>query len=140
MPAFTVPTDPAGAGKLFLSIHYYTPWTFTIKETNDPNDTQPVSTTWGTDAEKKTLEDLFTRLATCSADKKLPIILGEFGVAVGTAPYVRQSASRVAWMTAVAKASTSRGIVPVLWDTGSEISRTDGAFSSDFQQAFNAVK
>jgi len=140
VPAFTVPNDPAGAGKLFLSIHYYTPWTFTIKETNDANDTQPVATTWGSDAEKKTLEDLFTRLGSCSADKKLPIILGEFGVAVGTAPYVRQSASRVAWMTAVAKAATSRGIVPVLWDTGSEISRTDGAFSSDFQQAFNAVK
>ena len=140
VPAFTVPTDPAGAGKLFLSIHYYTPWTFTIKEMNDSDATQPVSTTWGTDAEKKTLEDLFTKLGTCSTEKKIPIILGEFGVAVGTAPYVRQSASRIAWMTAVAKACRSRGIVPVLWDTGSEISRTDGAFSSDFQQAFNAAK
>jgi endoglucanase len=140
VPAFTVPTDPAGAGKLFLSIHYYTPWTFTIKEANDADATQPVSTTWGTDAEKKTLEDLFTKLGTCSADKKVPIILGEFGVTLGTAPYVRESASRVAWMTAVAKACKSRGIVPVLWDTGAEISRTDGAFSTDFQQVFNAVK
>jgi len=141
VPAFTVPTDPAGAGKLFLSIHYYTPWTFTIKEQNEgTNDTQPVSTTWGTAAEKKALEDAFNKLATCSTDKKVPIILGEFGVTRGTAPYVRDSASRAAWMTAVASASKTRAIVPVLWDTGSEISRADGAFSAEFQQAFNAAK
>jgi endoglucanase len=141
VPAFTVPNDPAGTGKLFLSIHYYTPWTFTIKDKNDSaNDTQPVSTTWGTATEKKALDDAFSKLAACSTDKKIPIILGEFAVARGTAPYVREAASRVAWMTAVAKASTSRGIVPVLWDTGSEISRVDGAFSSEFQQAFDSVK
>lgn len=141
VPAFTVPNDPAGAGKLFLSIHYYTPWTFTIKEKNEgANDSQPVSTTWGTAAEKQALENAFSKLATCSSDKKIPIILGEFGVARGTDPYVRQAASRVAWMTAVAKASVSRGIVPVLWDTGSEISRVDGAFSTEFQQAFDSVK
>src|SRR6478735_1447411 len=141
VPAFTVPSDPAGTGKLFLSIHYYTPWTFTIKEKNDSaSDTQPVSTTWGTAAEKKALEDAFSKLGTCSSDKKIPIILGEFAVTRGTDPYVREAASRVAWMTAVAKASVSRGIVPVLWDTGSEISRVDGAFSSELQQTFDAVK
>src|SRR6187431_653899 len=136
VPAFTVPTDPAGTGKLFLSIHYYTPWTFTIKDKNDANDTQPISTTWGSAAEKKTLEDLFSKLGTCSSDKKIPIILGEFGVTRGTAPYVRQAASRIAWMSAVAKASVARGIVPVLWDTGSEISRVDGAFSAELQQVW----
>ena len=140
VPAFTIPTDPAGAGKLFLSIHYYTPWTFTIKEANDGDATQPVSTTWGTAAEKKTLEDLFTKLGACSTDKKIPIILGEFAVTRGTAPYVREDASRAAWLTAVAKASVARNIVPVLWDTGSEISRADGAFSAEFQAAFNSVK
>jgi len=138
--AFTVPTDPAGTGKLFLSIHYYTPWTFTIKDKNDANDTQPLSTTWGSAAEKQTLESLFTKLATCSSDKKVPIILGEFAVTRGTDPFVREAASRVAWMTAVAKASVSRGIVPVLWDTGSEIGRTDAAFSPEFQQVFDSVK
>jgi len=144
VPAFTVPTDPAGAGKLLLSIHYYTPWTFTIKEKNMDTptqpDTQPVSTTWGTAAEKKTLEDLFTRLGSCSTEKKVPIVLGEFGVTDGVAPYVRDVASRIAWMTAVAKASKARNIVPVLWDTGLEISRVNGAFSSAFQQVFDSVK
>jgi endoglucanase len=144
VPAFTVPTDPAGPGKLLLSIHYYTPWTFTIKEKDEGTpaqpDTQPVSTTWGTAAEKKTLEDLFTRLGSCSTEKKVPIVLGEFGVTDGVAPYVREVASRIAWMTAVAKASKARNIVPVLWDTGLEISRVDGKFSSAFQQVFDSVK
>ena len=140
VPAFTIPTDPAGSGKLFLSIHYYTPWTFTIKEQNDSDTSQPVLTKWGTAAEKQTLEDLFSKLGTCSSDKKIPIILGEFAVTRGTDPYVREAASRTAWMTAVAKASVARGIVPVLWDTGSEISRVDGAFSAEFQQTFDSVK
>jgi len=140
VPAFTIPTDPAGSGKLFLSIHYYTPWTFTIKEQNDSDTSQPVLTKWGTAAEKQTLEDLFSKLSTCSSDKKIPIILGEFAVTRGTDPYVREAASRAAWMTAVAKASVARGIVPVLWDTGSEISRVDGAFSAEFKQAFDSVK
>ena len=140
VPAFTIPTDPAGSGKLFLSIHYYTPWTFTIKEQNDSDTSQPVLTKWGTAAEKQTLEDLFSKLATCSSDKKIPIVLGEFAVTRGTDPYVREAASRAAWMTAVAKASVARGIVPVLWDTGSEISRVDGAFSAEFKQAFDSVK
>ena len=140
VPAFTVPTDPAGAGKLLLSIHYYTPWTFTIKENNVDTPSQPVATTWGTATEKKTLEDLFTKLGTCSTDKKIPIVLGEFAVTGGTAPFVREAASRVAWMTAVAKASKARNIVPVLWDTGLEISRVDGKFSSTFQQVFDSVK
>jgi len=116
------------------------PWTFTIKDKNDANDTQPLSTTWGTTAEKKTLEDLFSKLGSCSSDKKIPIILGEFGVTRGTDPYVREAASRVAWMTAVAKAATTRGIVPVLWDTGSEISRADGAFSTELQQVWTNLK
>jgi endoglucanase len=140
VPAFTVPTDPAGAGKLLLSVHFYTPWTFTIKEENEANDTQPLSTTWGSAAEKQTLEDLFSKLAACSTDKKVPVILGEFGVTRGAGANVRQPAARVAWMTAVAKASKTRGIVPVLWDTGSEISRVDGAFSTEFQQTFDSVK
>ncbi|HEY3256112.1 MAG TPA: hypothetical protein VGJ91_19265, partial [Polyangiaceae bacterium] len=61
-------------------------------------------------------------------------------VARGSDPFVREAASRVAWMTAVAKASTARGIVPVLWDTGSEISRVDGSFSPELQQVWSSLK
>jgi endoglucanase len=125
--AFTVPSDPAGAGKLFLSIHYYTPYTFcgldTVESWGSPQ------TTWGTDADKATLDGLFTKLASFSTQRHIPVIIGEFGVTLGQ-NYPRDQNSRALWMESVAKASLSRGMVPVLWDTGSDISRTDGSFSA----------
>jgi endoglucanase len=134
--AFAVPTDPAGSGKLFLSIHYYDPYTFTLME--DAASWGSPSATWGTDAEKKALDDQFTKLATFATKQKIPVILGEFAVTRGE-KVVRQSASRIAWMSAVADAALSRGMVPVLWDTGSEISRSDGSFSSELQSVMKQL-
>jgi endoglucanase len=61
VPEFTVPNDPAGTGKLLLSVHYYTPYTFcgldTVETWGSP------ATTWGTNEEKATLQSLFTKLA-----------------------------------------------------------------------------
>ena len=135
--AFTVPSDPAGSGKLFLSVHYYTPYTFcgldSVESWGSP------ATTWGTDAEKATLQGLFTKLASFSAQKKIPVILGEFGVTRGE-KYPRDPNARILWMETVAKASLSRGIVPVLWDTGSEIKRSDGSFSSELQTVMDHIK
>ena len=135
--AFTIPSDPAGSGKLFLSLHYYTPYTFTGLDTVESWGSP--ATTWGTDSEKTTLQGLFSKLATFSGKKQIPVIIGEFGVTLGV-NYVRDSASRTLWMESVAKAAFSHGMVPVLWDTGSEIKRTDGSFSSEFQTVMNDTK
>ena len=135
--AFTIPTDPAGTGKLFLSIHYYTPYTFcgldSVESWGSP------ATTWGTAAEKSTLQDLFAKLATFSSQKKIPVIIGEFSVTRGE-KYPRDSASRILWMETVAKAALSDSMVPVLWDTGSEINRTDGSFSTELQSVMTYIK
>jgi hypothetical protein len=53
-----------------------------------------------------------------STKNDIPAFIGEFGVV-----NKKESASRVRWMSAVAKAAQSRKMVPVLWDTGSEVSR-----------------
>jgi endoglucanase len=135
--AFSVPTDTAGPGKLFLSIHYYDPYTFTLME--DPADWGSPSATWGTAAEQQALDEQFVKLADFVEKKSIPVILGEFGVTRGE-KVVRQSASRVAWMEAVAKAALSRGMVPVLWDTGSEIQRSDGSLSSELTTVMNALE
>jgi endoglucanase len=135
--AFAVPTDPAGAGKLFLSIHYYNPYTFcgldSVESWGSP------ATTWGSDTEQATLETQFSKLATFSSKKKIPVIIGEFAVTLGE-KYPREAASRVRWMESVSKAALSRGMVPVLWDTGSEIKRGDGSFSSEFQSVMDDIK
>lgn len=135
--AFTVPTDSAGQGKLFLSVHYYTPYTFcgldTVESWGSPQ------TTWGTDADKTTLLNQFAKLATFSTKKNIPVIVGEFAVTRGT-NYPRTSASRVLWMESVFKAALTRNMVPLLWDTGSEISRTDGAFSTELQTVMTDIQ
>ena len=135
--AFSVPTDPAGTKSLFLSIHYYTPYTFcgldTVESWGSP------ATTWGTTAEKQTLQDLFTKLGNFSSQKKIPVIIGEFSVTLGQ-NYPRDPASRVLWMESVAQAALSRSMVPVLWDTGSDVNRTDGSLSTAFQTVMNDVK
>jgi endoglucanase len=43
-------------------------------------------------------------------------------------------------MESVAKACLTNGMVPVLWDTGTDISRTDGSFDSDLQTVMNNIK
>ena len=135
--AFSVPSDPAGTDKLLLSIHYYTPYTFTGLDTVESWGSP--ATTWGTAADQSALDALFTKLATFGAQKSIPVVLGEFAVTRGQS-YVREPASRTAWMEAVAKASLMRGIVPVLWDTGSDVSRSDGSLSTELQATLNAVE
>ncbi len=135
--AFTVPTDPAGAHQLFLSIHYYTPYTFcgldTVESWGSPQ------TTWGTSSDQTTLQNYFSKLATFSTQKKIPVIIGEFSVTKGM-NYPRPSSSRISWMQSVAKAAFAHGMVPVLWDTGTDISRTDGSFDNDLQTVVTSLK
>lgn len=135
--AFRVPSDPAGEGKLFLSIHFYDPYPFTLMEESATwGDPTP---TWGTQAERDALEEKFDQLRDCSTRNGIPVILGEFGVTRGE-NVTRQAQSRILWMESVARASFSRGIVPVLWDTGSEIHRNDGSFSSELETVMNNVQ
>lgn len=134
--AFQIPNDPAGGNKLFLSLHYYTPYTFcgldTVETWGSP------ATTWGSDAERNELQALFDQLSSFSQARNIPIILGEYGVTLGE-NYPRDPAARTAWMEAVTKACLTRGMVPVLWDTGSEIDRADGSFSPEFEAVMSSL-
>jgi endoglucanase len=126
---FTIPTDTAGAGKLFLSVHYYTPPTFCIL-TSDASWGKN-RTTWGTEADKAELRSLFNTLQTFCAARGVTAIIGEYGVPTEN----KESASRTLWFNSVMQASLDRGMVPVLWDTGGDVNRTDGSLSSDFSAA-----
>jgi len=129
--AFAIPSDPAGTGKLFLSIHYYTPSTFCILAA--PASYGTPATTWGTPTEQATLQSWFNRLTAFSLARNIPVIVGEFSVTRGSGEYVRESASRILWMKSVASAAFAGTMVPVLWDTGGDVNRSDGSLSSDFQ-------
>jgi endoglucanase len=118
MPQDTVPK------KLFISVHYYTPWQF-CGLTEDA-DWGKMMTTWGSAAEVRELEKLFDMMKDFSTRNDAPVFLGEFGVVSK-----KESASRTRWMSAVMKGSIARKMVPVLWDTGNEISRHEPYAATD---------
>lgn len=102
--------------KLFISVHYYTPWAFAgMSEDASWGKMQP---TWGSKSDIAELTRLFDRMRDFAQRNDMPVFLGEF------APNPRkEQASRVRWMLAVAQGALSRRMVPVLWDTGEDISR-----------------
>jgi endoglucanase len=119
--------------RLFISVHYYTPWTF-CGLTEDAS-WGKMAPTWGSPAEIAELERLFGMMADFSSRHDIPAFVGEFGVTEKKA-----SASRVRWMSAVHKAALTRKMVPVLWETGHEVSRhPPHAPSSDLRQVLTSL-
>jgi endoglucanase len=114
-PEYRLPVDSA-SHKLFISVHYYTPWQF-VGMTEDAN-WGKMTLTWGSESDVSELNRLFDMMNVFCTQHDLPAFIGEF-----SATDKKEAASRVRWMTAVAKAARSRKMVPVLWDTGGEVSR-----------------
>jgi endoglucanase len=110
LPQDTVPH------KLFISVHYYTPWQF-CGMTEDAS-WGKAAPTWGSSSDVTELGRLFDMMKEFCARHDLPAFIGEFGVTDK-----KESASRIRWMSAVTNAALSRKMVPVLWDTGHEVSR-----------------
>ena len=113
--AYALPKDTI-AGRMFISVHYYTPYQFC--GLNEDADWGKMMPTWGAPEDVKQLEQLFDAMKGFCTRNDIPAFIGEFGVTT-----TKESASRVRWMSAVMNASISRRMVPVLWDTGGELSR-----------------
>jgi endoglucanase len=112
---YTLPTDTI-PHRLFISVHYYTPWPF-CGMTQDA-DWGKMAPTWGSPSDVAELDRLFDMMQAFSTSHDIPAFIGEFGVTDK-----KESASRVRWMSAVIGGARSRKMVPVLWDTGTQISR-----------------
>jgi endoglucanase len=112
---YPLPTDVV-PHRLFLSVHYYTPWEFAgMAEDSSLGKMRP---TWGSEDDVAELNMLFERMQHFSDRNDIPVFVGEF------APNPRKEpASRARWMLAVAQATLSRNMVPVLCETGHDISR-----------------
>jgi endoglucanase len=110
LPVDTIPH------RLFISVHYYTPWTF-VGLTEDAS-WGKMAPTWGTEAEVAEQNRLFDAMRDFCTKNDLPAFIGEYG-----ASEKKERPSRVRWMTAVTRAALSRKMVPALWDTGNDLSR-----------------
>jgi endoglucanase len=113
--AYALPKDSI-PGRMFISVHYYTPYTFC--GLNEDADWGKMKPTWGTAADVTELEQLFDTMKGFCTRNDIPAFIGELGVTM-----TKESASRIRWLSAVMNASVSRRMVPVLWDTGGDLSR-----------------
>jgi endoglucanase len=102
--------------RLFISVHYYTPWPF-VGMTEDAS-WGKMAPTWGSESDQAELNRLFDLMSEFCKQNDMPAFIGEFGVTTK-----KESESRVRWMSAVIHAALSRKMVPVLWETGGDISR-----------------
>ena len=128
-PGYKLPKDTI-PGRLFLSVHYYTPYQF-CGLTEDA-DWGKMMTTWGTPNDVAQLEMLFDTMKAFCTHNDIPAYIGEFGVATKN----KEPAARVRWLSAVFNAAQSRRMVPVLWDTGGDVARFEPyAASPDLLQA-----
>ena len=110
LPVDTVPH------RLMISVHYYTPWQFVGMEKDESWGKMQLD--WGNTKDVADLNRLFDLMQDFCKRNDIPAFIGEFG-----ATEKRDSAARVRWMSAVVKASLSRKMVPVLWDTGGDLPR-----------------
>jgi endoglucanase len=74
--------------------------------------------TWGTADDIAELNTNFDKMEAFSEQNDIPVFVGEFAPA-----YEKEPLSRARWMVGVADAALSRNMVPVLWETGQDISR-----------------
>ncbi len=112
---FKLPKDSA-QGRLFISVHYYTPWQFCgLAEDADWGKVKP---TWGAPEDVKEQTRLFDLMAEFAKTHDVPVFVGEYNVTEK-----REPESRLLWLKGVTRAAMQRKMVPVLWDTGGEVSR-----------------
>jgi endoglucanase len=130
---YRLPTDTL-RHRLLISVHYYTPWQF-AGMTKDES-WGKMRSTWGTAGDVAELNRLFDAMQEFCKRHDIPAFIGEFGVTDK-----KEEASRIRWMAAVAEATLARRMVPVLWDTGGDVSRKPPyALSSALRQVLPSLR
>lgn len=115
---FKMPEDTIG-NRLIISVHYYTPSTFTIL-TEDAS-WGKCATTWGTDAEINQVKTDFQKMKNKFTNNGVPVIVGEYG----TVTQNKDPESVRRYLTTVCKTAYDLGFCPFLWDASEHYSRTD---------------
>ncbi|MDE7298090.1 MAG: glycoside hydrolase family 5 protein [Lachnospiraceae bacterium] len=131
---FVMPDDPAG--RMAVSVHYYTPSTFAILEQDAS--WGKAQRDWGTEVEYKELAKNMDMMKEHFIDQGVPVIIGEYGSATKN----KEEGAVTRFLTAVCEAGYTRGMCPVLWDTTNVFYNRNGAKFKDPEllAALNAVK
>ncbi len=115
---FKMPADTIN-NKLIISVHYYTPSTFTILE--EDADWGECATTWGTEAEINLVKTDFNKMKNRFASNGIPVIVGEYGTTIKN----KDPESVRLYISTVCKTAYDLGFCPILWDSSTHYSRSD---------------
>jgi aryl-phospho-beta-D-glucosidase BglC (GH1 family) len=95
---------------LIAEVHSYDPWSFAGEGKG----------TWGTDDDKKEVDERLDALVSHFGKKGIPVIMGEYGVVIQA-----DKASRLRHIEYTTEALIKRGIAPFWWDDGGSFAITN---------------
>jgi endoglucanase len=112
---------PASDRHIVVTVHYYTPVTFTLQGARWVPDAKDLSNvSWGSDAEIASLVRAFDRVRAWADTARRPIFLGEFG----TYEKVPME-GRVRWMSRVARVAEAHGFSWAYWQMDTDFAVYD---------------
>ena len=109
----TIPTDSA-TDRLFMEVHYYDPYNFTLNSSSDVTEWPSLTETW---ANETWMESKMQEMKTTFVDAGVGVILGEYGV-ISRNSVSGHEASRIRWNGYLTAYALENNIVPVYWDNG----------------------
>ena len=118
---FKMPTD-VERGRLILSIHAYSPYSFAMESPGDRNFTE---------GHKSELNTMFSKLKKKYLDNGYPVVIGEYG-----ATNKDNLQARLDWFEFYLTTAKSYGIPCVLWDNGVWQTRQDDKGNPDYNEGF----
>ncbi|HNU50217.1 MAG TPA: glycoside hydrolase family 5 protein [Verrucomicrobiota bacterium] len=101
---------PAADRHLIVTVHYYKPMAFTHQGAPWTGEKDKSGIAWGTEAERKAVEEDFAKVSAWAKEHQRPILLGEFG-AYDKAPME----SRVRYIDFVARTAEASGWSWAYW-------------------------
>ena len=118
---FKMPDD-IETGRLILSIHAYSPYSFAMESPGDRNFTE---------GHKSELNTMFSKLKKKYLDNGYPVVIGEYG-----ATNKDNLQARLDWFEFYLTTAKSYGIPCVLWDNGVWQTRQDDKGNPDYNEGF----
>ena len=119
--SFKMPKD-SSEGRLILSIHAYTPYSFAMESPGERTFTQD---------HKAELNTMFAKLKKKYIDAGYPVVIGEYG-----ATNKDNLENRLAWFDFYISTAKSFGIPCILWDNGVWQTRTDENGKPDYSEGY----
>lgn len=133
---YIMPTDTID-NRLLVSVHYYSPATYCIANTED--NSWGYMDSWGSESDYAYMKNQLGKMQKFT-EQGYGVIIGEYGVAtkkVGEDSYIKKDGTDK-FMQSVLDISAEYNLCPILWDAGDWFDRSSNVFKyDDINNVFN---